>query len=316
MDRRRLLYFEWVIIDRCDMCCSYCIDKGVFAQKLSQDVLYVPGSELRTAEKIVELCSYAETVVVSICAAEPLMAVYIKEVLSILARSYNITVRLFTNLNRIVTYCEDIVRLSPRIEVVGSLHISYHNDEWVERIIKFINQYKNTVRLRLGQVDHELTLEDRKKLSRITRECGLPICFVTYIQPHSPSAASEASSQKAQNESKFPVSLGKRCCLGYSHFLINPDGTFKHGLWCTENKVGSFHDLQPSTFDQYMPAEMRKCPKVYCGCNYNVHDYDAYFETCKRLGYPKREIVQPVVERPRERLKRKISALRSKYLRF
>ena len=316
MDRRRMLYFEWVIIDRCNMFCSYCIDKGVFSQKASQNVLYVPGLELKTAEKIIELSDCAETVIVSICAAEPLLAVYIKDVLSILGRSNNITVRLITNLTLIETCCEDIVHLSPRIDVFGSLHISYHNDEWVERIIRFINQYKNSVRLSLSQVDHELTLEDRNKLSRITRECELPICFQTCFQPNPPSAASETSGQKDQNESKFPGSLGKRCFLGYSHFLINPDGTFKYGLWCTENKVASFHEVKPSTFDHFMSVEMRKCPNAYCSCSYNVLDYEVYLETCKHLGYPKKEIVQHIVKRPHKRLKRKISALRSKYFGF
>jgi len=135
MDRRKLLYFEWVIIDKCDMCCSYCIDKGVHAQKPDTNVLYVPGSEIRTAEKILELCNYAETVLVSICAAEPLLAEYIKDVFSILAKGNNINIRLFTNLNRIEYVCEEIINLSPKVEVVGSLHISYHSNKWLDRTL-------------------------------------------------------------------------------------------------------------------------------------------------------------------------------------
>jgi hypothetical protein len=318
MDRRKLLYFEWVIIDKCDMGCSYCIDKAVHSQKPDADILYVPGYEIETAEKILELCDHAETVLVSICAAEPLLAVHIKDVFSILEKGNNINIRLFTNLNRLADVCEDIVHLGPRVEVVGSLHISYHGDEWVDRLLRLVNQYKEKVRFRLSQVDHELNGDDRRRLFRIERDSGMPVCYVTYVQPAPPASGLDLGTdgKKNANESKFQASLGKRCCLGYSHFFLNPDGTFKYGLWCMENKIGPFHSIHTSSFDQYILDGMLKCPRPYCVCNYNVHDYDAYLAACESLGYPKREIMQPAVERPYQRFKRKISGLITKSMYF
>jgi organic radical activating enzyme len=303
MQLRELLFFEWVVVDNCNLDCDYCINKGEYSQKPKGKMLYVQGLEVAIARKISELSTKAQRVHVNLTGGEPLLCANLIEVLEILASAENITVSLITNLKLIGKYAADIARVIPRITINGSLHIQYREQQEIEDIVEFVSTYKNRLSISLTQVDHSLA-DGRSKVDYIRKKAGLSVHYQTYVPPWTD--AGKVDNAHEIMAANFVSTKGKRCCLGFSHFFLLPDGTFHYDLWCEPKtqKTGSFLELGPDNFDVYILDDMKKCPKSHCGCNYNIFNFSDYIAACKRLGYPSEEAFVSNNERILPRLKR------------
>lgn len=309
MQKRELFFFEWVLVDNCNLGCSYCVNKGEYSQKPKNEMTYVPGREVDIARKIVELAGSADRVVVNLTGGDPLISDYFTEVLTVLASVGNISVNLITNLKRIGKYADDILRTYPSMSIGGSLHVHFRSDQEVDSLITFLNGYKDRLDISLSQVDHNLTPEDRKKLARIKQETRMAISFQAFIPPWT----EDGKVKKADEirDASFVTSLGKRCCLGYSHLFLLPDGTIYYDLWCNvkTRKTGDFLGMRLDNFDNFILDDMKICPKSSCGCNYNVFYYADYVAACKRLKHSNVEIFRRTNQRLLPRIKRFITKL-------
>lgn len=291
--KREMFFFEWVIFDNCNLNCSYCVNKGEFSQKPTSKMSYIAGLETDIANKIVELSNNAERVVVNLTGGDPLLADHFVEVLAILANAPNITVNVITNLKRIDAVAEDIIRIMPAITIGGSLHVQFRSAQEIEQLIDFLNRYKSKLNISLSQVNHNLSFENIKTVTRITEQTGLDVMYQTFIPPWTD--AGKVENEQSIRDANFVSSLGKRCCLGYSHFFLFPDGKFQYNLWCNDDtrKVGDFLRISPSNFDEFILNDMKRCPRTSCGCNYNVISYPEYSSACNRLGYTANEVFGP-----------------------
>ena len=291
---RETFWFEWVVVDNCNLNCDYCVNKGEYSQKPVKQIKHIPGREKEIAERIVFLSKYAKKVQVNLTGGEPLLSDCILDVISILSKAPNIHIQLITNLVLIDRVAESLKEYRSILNINGSLHVAQRSKRDIERIIEFINSYKDSLNIQLTQVRHQFSEEDTEKILQIVKaETGLPIHLQTYIPPWTESG--KIPDAHEVRDASFVPSKGKRCCLGYSHFLVLPDGTFCYGLWCQDRskKVGNFLELSPSTFDQYILDDMKSCSESSCGCNYNTFNYDSYRNACKRLGYSENEIFGP-----------------------
>ncbi|MBW1784330.1 MAG: polysaccharide deacetylase family protein [Deltaproteobacteria bacterium] len=286
---RELLWFEWLMIDACNLNCGYCINNYGNPRGETSKIKCL-GREVEMAEQILRLSNYAERVCVNLTGGEPTLCKGILEVISILSQAPNVYVQLITNLKLMDKLAKRFEPYLPSIHIVGSLHVSCRSDEELDRIIAFINEYKPVLNIRLSQVNHQMSKQDIDKLMRVKTETGLPISLQTYVPPKH-----ECPDNSRQVPADAPIAstLGKRCCLGYSTFLLRPDGTFGYGLWCTNGKTADFVGLRPGDFEEYMLTEMLKCPQRSCGCNYNTFDHGSYLSACRRLGYSENEIFGP-----------------------
>jgi len=284
---KELLFFEWVIFDNCNLQCPYCVNKGEFSHKESGKMSYVPGREVDIAYKIVELSHLAKKVVVNLTGGEPLLASHIKEVILILKTAHNIRINLISNFSLVDKIAENLTELD---SILVSLHIKHRSKTDIEHITNSINYAKLKAPLSLSQVDYNLNEDDKRALLKISLETGLKIGFQPFISRWTEKGKT-GKSQKI-NDKTFVSSLGKRCSLGYFSFLLLPDGTFYHGLWCNKNsqKMGNF--LAPLAENQqaFFPVEMGKCQASSCSCNYNTFYYDEYKAECRKLGYPQEGI--------------------------
>jgi len=295
-EKKDLLFFDWAVIDDCNLNCSYCVNKGEYSQKEQGKISYLPGREIDIARKIVEISQFAKKVIVALSGGEPLLARNIVEVIEILSTAPNIETRLITNLILIDRIMSHVPKLS---QIVVSLHIKYRNDADIEFLISRINKLKNNTKLSLAQVDYGLSISDRKKLCEIERKTGKQIFFQAYIPPWT--LTGKISKEKeAVAARSFIKSLGKRCGLGYFYYIILADASFYYGLWCnsrydkTRLKIGNFLDDFSVNEDKFFPKGMEKCPYAYCGCNYNtIYEYGTYRSACSRLGYKQEDIFQP-----------------------
>jgi len=287
---RKFFFFEWIVIDRCNLACSYCVTKGGNSQKTHQDVKYVSGREIDIAHKIVELSKRAERVVVNLTGGEPLLLDNFSEVLSILASANNITLGMVTNLKLIDKYADDIARIFPAMNIGGSLHLHYRSDEEIERLIFLLITYKGRLNINLSQVDYNLTEEEKIKIKRVEELTGYVVDLQPFIPPYSKAFRVENESEILATN--FVPSLGKRCALGYSIFLIHPDGRFRFDLWCHDDtrKIGNFLDITTTNFNEYILKGMKKCPNNQCRCNYNTFHHVEYLAACESLAYPDEEI--------------------------
>lgn len=287
---RELLLFEWVVVDNCNLNCSYCVNKGEYSQKPKSEMLYVPGREIDIAKKIVELSSNADQVVVNLTGGDPLLSKNFVELLTILASADNIQIRLITNMKLLPNVAERICDIYPNLIIGGSIHAQYRSSEEIEQLADFLNEYKDRLNIGLSQVDSDLNKEDRAKVERLSEKTGMAVDFQRFIPPWTEAGKVE-DAQKISDEN-FAPSLGKRCCLGYSHFLLLPDGSFCYDLWCLDRteKIGDFLSLTGANLKDYFLEEMKKCPKSSCGCNYNLFNPSEYHAACQRLGYPLDEI--------------------------
>jgi pyruvate-formate lyase-activating enzyme len=311
---RAMLFFEWVLVDNCNLNCSYCVNKGEFSQKPRNEMLYARGRELDIARRIVEWSRAARRTVVNLTGGDPLLSDYFVEVLTILSSGQNVSVNLITNLKRLPDVAPAIVRVLPRLDIVGSLHVRFRTDQDIDRVVEVLREYPN-LRVTLTQVDHGLDDEDRRKLARITRETGRRITFQTFIPPWTETAKPVDAAEIA--ESHFVSSLGKRCGLGYSHFFLLPDGRIRHGLWCTEAQRDESGFLDPALrFEAVAFEQMKRCPRGACGCNYNVFHHSEYVAECARLGYPKEQVFARNNVRFLPRVRQGISAIRSFFSQF
>lgn len=162
MEHREFFFFEWVVIDNCNLDCSYCVNKGEFSQKPDEKMEYVAGLEIGIAEKIVELSKSADRVFVNLTGGEPLLAKDFIPALQVLTKAPNVTIQLISNLRLLEKMQTAIEPLSASLNIAGSLHIAYRNDKEVERLITLINRCGSKLKISLSQVDHNLTAEDKK----------------------------------------------------------------------------------------------------------------------------------------------------------
>ncbi|MDD4899755.1 MAG: radical SAM protein [Candidatus Omnitrophica bacterium] len=295
-EKKDLLFFDWAVIDDCNLNCSYCVNKGEYSQKERTKISYSPGREIEIARKIAEISQFAKKVIVVFSGGEPLLARNIVEVIEILSAVPNIETRLITNLISIDRIMDHVPKLS---QIVASLHIKYRSDADVEFLISRINKLKNITALSLAQVDYGLSIADRKRLCEIESKTGQRIFFQSYIPPWTVTGkiSKEKEVEAARN---FVTSLGKRCALGYFYYIILADASFYYGLWCNSRydkprlKMGNFLDGFSVNKDKFFPPGMEKCPYLYCGCNYNtIYEYGTYRSACKQLGYKDEEIFKP-----------------------
>ena len=293
INHRELILFEWVVIDNCNLNCNYCVNKGEYSQKTISEMMYVAGREIDIAKKIVELSSNADKVVVNLTGGDPLLSKYFVEVLAILASAGNVQIRLITNMKLLKNVAEKICEICPDLIIGGSIHAQYRSNEEIDQLADFLNEYKGRLNISLSQVDIELGQEDREKVARLIEKTGIAVDFQRFIPPWTEAGKIEDAQQLSDNN--FVSSLGKRCCLGFSHFLLLPDGSFCHDLWCLDRatKTGDFLALTSSNLNEYILEDMKKCPKTSCGCNYNVFNHPEYLAACKRLGYSEAEIFGP-----------------------
>jgi organic radical activating enzyme len=298
MKHREFLLFEWAITDKCDLNCPYCINKGVFSQKPADHIQYTPGYEIDTAKKIIELSSHADNVTVHLTGGEPLLADYFIQVLSTLSQASNISISLITNGKKLYQFAQDIIPYFTILDIKISLHIHHRTTHELHQIIEFINLYKHDIQIHLSQVDHMLTANDRKQLSQITDLTGINVGMQPFVAPYfveqqqTPQKNTDKKDVINQTSPESNAIIGKRCCLGYSHFMLLPNGKFHYNLWCQPEtcKTGYFLDIQQDNFSNYILDHMKKCPMTSCGCNYNMFHYEYYQNACKRLGYADNEI--------------------------
>ncbi len=308
MSRRELLFFEWVVVDNCNQLCPYCVNKGELSHKTKAQMSYVPGRELDVARKLGSLACEVDRVIVNLTGGEPLMSDHIVEVLDILAAAPNVSVQLITNMKRIPAVGDALVRF-PSLSIAGSLHVGQRSErEWAD-IVTFLKAYRRRLRISLSQVDHGLTQDDRAKLALVQRETGLRIAFQTYIPPWSD--AVRVADGAAVSNAHCVSSLGKRCCLGYSHFFVQSDGVIRHGLWCNEKTTKHSNLLSLARVEDVMSPHMARCPQTSCGCNYNMFQHAEYLAACRRLGYRADEMFTAQKKPFIERLKRRIRTLRA-----
>jgi len=285
LENKELLLFEWVVIDNCNLFCEYCVNKGEYSHKRSQDIRYSPGKEIEIALKISELSCLADKVIVNLTGGEPLLAKHIQEVMKILRSAGNVYINLITNLRLLERYAETLAELSPYVTVGGSLHVHYRSDDEIDSLIVILKKYAGRFPLTLSQVDHDLTSADIEKVSRIKAATGMDVVFQTFIPPWT--VAGKIAKEDKIRDAHFVASTGKRCCLGYSHFFILPDATFYYDLWCKDGsrKIGDFLGINKETLGRFILKEMKKCPATSCGCNYNMFNYQEYLQACERHGY-------------------------------
>jgi len=290
INHRELILFEWVVVDNCNLNCSYCVNKGEYSQKAKAEMKYVAGREIDIAKKIVELSSNADNVVVNLTGGDPLLSKYFVEILTILASADNIQIRLITNMKLLKNVAEKICEIYPDLIIGGSIHAQYRSNEEIDQLASFLNEYKGRLNIGLSQVDSDLSQEDRAKVERLSEKTGMAVDFQRFIPPWT--EAGKIDDAQRISDENFAPSLGKRCCLGFSHFLLLPDGSFCHDLWCLDRvtKVDDFLALTSSNLQDYILEEMKRCPKTSCGCNYNLFNHSEYLSACQRLGYSEVEI--------------------------
>ena len=285
--KRKFCFLEWVVIDNCNLDCSYCVNKGKYSQKDASRMRYVPGIELQVAQKIRSISPQFEKIVVNLTGGEPTVALHIVEVVKELAAAGNVEVRLITNLKATDRFEEIAPYLS---SVLVSLHLDYRSNDDVERIISVVNAHKSTLPITLSQVDHDMSSEVHNKLARIKAATRLPISYQTFIPPWTDDGKMEK--RDVINVANFQKSLGKRCSLGYFYFFIETDGTLRYDLWCSPENARNTSFLSPelANLSTYVLDDMKKCPKLACGCNYNYSFHNLYLRECHQKGYPQKEI--------------------------
>jgi organic radical activating enzyme len=287
--KREFLFFEWVMVDNCNLLCPYCVNKGEFSHKSRDKMVYSPGQEIEIANRIVDLSVFAERVKVNLTGGEPLMAERFEEALNILAAANNVSIQLISNLRRLPEAKEALLKHAGKLNVHGSLHINLRTTKEIDKIVCAILECRDRLQISLSQVDCDLSLDDRLRVEEIEKNTGLPVHYQTFIPPWT-------AEGKVQNGDKickrnFVSSSGRRCCLGYSHFFLNADGVVYGGLWCNSSTTRrmELRDLNSHFLLEQQKVGMRKCPNEACGCNYNVFDYDEYTNACDCLGYPDAE---------------------------
>lgn len=321
MAQKELLFFEWIVIDNCNLQCSYCVNIGEYSHKKASEMRYAPGREVEIARRIVDLSPLAENVAVNFTGGEPLLAKQIPEVLDILNSRSHIHLHLVTNLSLIEKIAD---RLADFDSILVSLHVSQRPSKEVERLIPCINQAKTQTDLTLSQVDYELQVRDRQLLAQIAAQTGLEIQMQPFIPPWT--EAGKLENAKEIRDATFVSSAGKRCAQGYFYYLILPDGTFYYNLWCNEKtrEIGNFLAPMADIEEAFASEGMQKCRTSSCGCNYNTFYYEEYRRACDRLGYPERERFGPDYIKPSNapmprRLVRKVRGFAKKvrdYLRY
>ena len=285
--KRKFCFLEWVVIDNCNLDCSYCVNKGKYSQKNASQMKYVPGVELQVAKKIRSISPQFEKIVVNLTGGEPTVALHIVEAVKELAAAGNVEIRLITNLKATDRFEEIAPYLS---SLLVSLHLDYRSNDDVERIISVVNAHKSTLPITLSQVNHDMSSEVHDKLARIKAATRLPISYQTFIPPWTDDG--KMGKKNEISVANFQKSLGKRCSLGYFYFFIETDGTLRYDLWCSPENARNTSLLLPELTDlsTYVLDDMGKCPKLACGCNYNYCFHDLYLQECHQKGYSQKEI--------------------------
>lgn len=284
---KEMLFFEWVLVDNCNLECAYCINKGEYSHKSREAMLYSPGLELAIAERLLEISRQAKRVIVNLTGGEPTMARHFEEVTEILGKNPAIELKLITNFRN----NRRIVEIAGRFtSILVSLHIQYRSPAEVDTIIDAVNSIKGKTAITLSQVDAPLTDEERSRLALITKKTGLDVCFQTYVPPWTGDAVPE-NKQEIMSR-KFVPALGKRCALGYLYFFLLPDGVFYYGLWCNSGarRIGNILMPMDEVISKLSSDVMEVCPLQSCGCNYNLFMYREYLLECRKLGYAESEM--------------------------
>lgn len=284
---KELLFFEWVLVDNCNLDCAYCINKGEFSQKPKEAMSYAPGKELAIAERLLEISWQAKRVVVNLTGGEPTLAKHFEEITATLGKNRAIELKLisnFRNYRRIVDIADRFAT------ILISLHIQYRTPAETDALIEAINAIKGKTVITLSQVDSPLTEEERSRLALITRKTGLDVCFQTYVPPWTGDAIPE--NKQEIMASKFVTSRGKRCALGHLYYFLLPDGSFYHGLWCNSGTRRTGNILLPlhTVLAQLSSDAMEICPFESCGCNYNLFLHREYLAECRKLRYAASEM--------------------------
>ncbi len=302
---RKLLLFEWVLFDNCDLSCSYCVSKGEVSQKPKDRMRYVPGREVEIARRILEWAPLAERIRVNLTGGEPLLARSFIEVLRILSSDPRISVSVITNMSHLDRVAEELLEVCPGVDLLGSIHVRARTDAELARLAAFLRAYRGRLRIALSQVDHGFTPEEQRKLAMI-EDAGGRIAYQTFIPPWTEAGRVEGAEEI--RKSSFATSRGKRCGLGYSDFLLDADGTLRYGLWCNgaTGKTAPFLSAPP---EEVARSDMLKCPFDTCGCNYNLFHRDEYVAECEALGYPSSEVFGTVNERRLHRVRRRVRRL-------
>ena len=266
---------------------------------------YIPGIEIKIAEKIVALSDIYGNIMINLIGGEPLLARDIDKALNLLLIRKNIRIRLFTNLSFIYRIEDSLSRLS---EVIVSLHVPFRTDEETDKMIDDLNRLKKIKDLTLTQLDYRLTDDDWRKIRKIQKGTGLDIDFQTYILP-----VTEIKEDLFTDEG-FKPSLNKYCSLGYMAFFIKPNANFYYDLWCDGRfqKEGNFLETTPEGFSKLLLEGMRRCPRSTCGCNYNYFYYDEYQKACKELKYNKKDTFLSPNVNMLERIKKRLSSLKAR----
>lgn len=296
-EQKELIVFDWIVHDKCNFSCEYCVN-GIYKNK-AQKSIYDSKKDIEIAKQLVEVSKFCKKLKVTFSGGEPLLSENISKIIDILATRKNIEIDLITNFKLINKIKHEIDKL---YTIVISLHIKYRSNEEVNEIIDFINENKKTnpenkkPKISITQVNYELNDDDRRKLALITEKTGFKIVYQVYIPPKTQEKANinleETSIAESNPLDNFISTLGKRCSLGVIYFLLNPDAKFRHSLWCNGKytKIDDFLRPIEELKHLFLSKDMKKCPSIYCGCNYNTFNYKAYLNTCQQMKYPEDEI--------------------------
>jgi hypothetical protein len=255
-------------------------------------MVYAPGREVEIAHRIAELSVLAKYVKVNLTGGEPLLAERFGEALKILAEANVATIQLISNLRLLPGMMDTLLKYAAKLNLQGSLHIKLRTEQELGDMVNALQKGRDRLHITLNQVDYNLSLNDRLRLAKIEKATGLRIRYQTYIPPRTAEGKVKDGDEISQRH--FVPTRGRRCCLGYSHFLVNADGMIWSGLWCAPatTKKMALQDLNPQFLWEQGKAGMQPCPKESCGCNYNVFHYGEYLKACDSLGYPDGERMQ------------------------
>ncbi|MEO5364866.1 MAG: radical SAM protein [Magnetococcus sp. WYHC-3] len=305
--RHRLGFFEWAVIDTCNLPCHYCVNIGEYSHKGKSRRTYQPGIEGQIAQRLVALAPHFRRMVVNMTGGEPTTARDFAQVLRLLGQTPNIETRLITNLKHAAPLVEELRLLD---SILVSVHAGYRTEADIDDMIAVLRALRGHVpRIKVEQVNYQLGPRERELLQRLQEGTGLPIGFQTFMPPWT--AQGQMVDADSINRSHFRTTRGKRCALGVFYFMIQANGELDTGLWCHPDTRRRIDLLAPEADHPgaFVEADMAPCRWENCGCNYNYFDQVTYLREALSRGYAPGELFWLPNQRLWPKVRRRLATL-------